>query len=107
MIVYCTHAVPDRPMITVINSEVRTLVVSWTYTNPPLNEGPVITGYYVYLDGQRIPTRIHITQFNISGLTPFTNYTVEVSAFNTGRDGSEQEGPRSDPRTGVTLGERT
>lgn len=74
-------------------------MVTWT------NEGPLIAGYYVYLDGQRIQIRIQGTQFNITGLTPFTNYTVEVSAFNTRGDGTEQEGPRSDPTTETTLGE--
>ena len=93
--------VPDRPIITTITPNVTSLLVSWT------NEGPSITGYYVYLDSQRIHTEIRGTRVNITGLAPFTNYTVEVSAFNTRGDGTEQEGPRSDPRTETTLGECT
>ena len=74
----------------------------WNYTNPPLGEGPVISGYRVYVDGQRMEETAE-TQFSITPLLPFTNYTVEVSAYNTRGDGVEQEGPRSDPMTERTL----
>ena len=77
----------------------------WAYTNPPLSEGAVVFGYHVYLDGQsvqKIPNNA-VTMFNITSLTPFTNYTVQVSAYNTRGDGMEQEGPRSNPMTVTTL----
>ena len=74
----------------------------WTYTNPPLSEGPVISGYRVYVDGQRMGGTAE-TQFNIAPLLPFTDYTVEVSAYNTRGDGVEQEGSRSDSVSERTL----
>ena len=81
----------------------------WTYSNPPLTEGAVIAGYHVYVTStQHTANRTTSqTQLNIAGLTPFTNYTVEVSAYNTRGDGVEQEGPRSDPAIERTLGECT
>ena len=79
----------------------------WDYTNPSLSEGAVISGYHVYLDGQRVQKILNstMTTFIITSLSPFTNYSVEISAYNTRGDGTEQEGPRSDPVTAVTLGE--
>ena len=80
----------------------------WNYTNPLLSEGAVISGYRVrlYLDGQGVRelTSSSMNQFNITSLSPFTNYTVEVSAYNTRRDGEQQEGPRSEAMTITTLG---
>ena len=77
----------------------------WNYTNPLLSEGAVIAGYRVYLDGQRVRelTSSSMNQFNITSLSPFTNYTVEVSAYNTNGDGEQQEGPRSDAMTVATM----
>ena len=77
----------------------------WNYTNPLLSEGAVISGYRVYLDGQRVRelTSSSMNQFNITSLSPFTNYTVEVSAYNTRGDGVQQEGPRSDAMTITTM----
>jgi hypothetical protein len=81
-----------------VTTQARSLLAVWTYSNPPLAEGAVIDGYRVYINGLLNDTT-SATQMNISieGLTPFTNYTVEVSAFNTLPDGTVQEGPRSDP----------
>ena len=84
-----------------ITLEARSLLIIWTYSNPPLTEGAVIDGYRVYINGTLNRTTSQ-TQLNITGLTPFTSYTVEVSAYNR-RDGVEQEGPRSDPVTNMTL----
>ena len=95
---------PDRPVMLQVTTEARSLLATWTYSNPPLAQGAVISGYRVYIDGSLYDTTT-ATQLNISGLTPFTNYTVEVSAFNTRRDGTVQEGPRSEPRMETTLGE--
>ena len=77
----------------------------WNYTNPLLSEGAVISGYRVYLDGQRVRelTSTSMNQFNITSLSPFTNYTVEVSAYNTRGDRVQQEGPRSDAMTITTM----
>ena len=62
----------------------------------------MINGYHVYIN-DRLNHTTTATQLNVTGLTPFTNYTVEVSAFNTRSDGTEQEGPRSEPITEATL----
>ena len=77
----------------------------WNYTNPLLSEGAVISGYRVYLDGQRVRelTGSSMNQFNITSLSPFTNYTVEVSAYNTNGDRVQQEGSRSDAMTITTM----
>ena len=90
-----------------VTTEARSLLAMWTYSNPPLAEGAVISGYRVYINSSnyRLNHTTSDTQLNVIGLTPFTNYTVEVSAFNTRGDGSVQEGPRSDPITAVTPGE--
>ena len=78
----------------------------WNYTNPLISEQAVISGYHVYLDGQRVRelTSSSMNQFNITSLSPFTNYIVQVSAYNTRRDGEQQEGPRSEAMTITTLG---
>ena len=87
-----------------VTTETRSLQADWTYSNPP--EGAVIDGYRVYVDDVlNQDTDNSIQSVSIEGLTPFTNYTVEVSAFNTLEDGTVQEGPRSDPVTETTLGE--
>ena len=85
-----------------VNVGVRSLLATWTYSNPPLDEGAMINGYRVYVNGLFNDTtqQLNIT---ISDLTPFTNYTVEVSAFNTQGGENEQEGPRSEPVTETTL----
>ena len=89
-----------------ITPERRSLLVMWNYTNPQLSEGAVLAGYRIYLDGQRVRelTSSSMNQFNITSLSPFTNYTVEVSAYNTRGDRVQQEGPRSDAVTITTLG---
>ena len=95
---------PDRPVMLQVTTEARSLLAMWTYTNPV--EGAVIDGYHVYIDGSLHSTiTTNTISLTITGLTPFTNYTVEVSAFNTREDGTVQEGPRSDPTTEATLGE--
>ena len=85
-----------------VTTETRSLRANWTYLNPP--EGAVINGYRVYInDLLNRDTTSAAQNISIEGLTPFTNYTVEVSAFNTLEDGTVQEGPRSDPVTEMTL----
>ena len=97
---------PDRPVLLQVTTEARSLSATWTYSNPPLSEGAVIYGYRVYVNCLlNSTTTTAQPSISISGLTPFTNYTVEVSAFNTRGDGTVQEGPRSDPVTETTLGE--
>ena len=78
----------------------------WNYTDPLLSEGTVISGYRIYLDGQSVQefTDSSTNQFRFVTLQPSTNYTVEVSAFNTRGDGMKQEGSKSDPLSLMTPG---
>ena len=96
--------VPDKPTVIGITPNRRSLLVMWNYTNPYFSEGVVISGYHVYIDGQRVQKILNsaMNTLNITSLSPFTNHTVEISAYNTRGDGMEQEGPRSDPVTEIT-----
>lgn len=87
-------------MIVSITQGRASLLVTWSYTNPPLNEGAVISGYRVYLDNSMMGevTGSAMTQYNITSLSPFTNYTVQVSAYN-----SRGEGLRSNAMIQTTL----
>ena len=102
------YTVPDRPAIASITPGRTSLLVSWTYTNPPLAEGAVISGYRVYFNdslvGEVTDSGATTTEFNITSLSSFTYYFVQVSAYNT-RDGVQQEGPRSDVVITRTLAE--
>ena len=95
----CT--VPDSPAIDNITPGRSSLLVTWSYTNPPLAEGAVISGYRVYLNDSQVGevTGSAVTEFNITSLPPFTYYSVQVSAYNTRGDGVQQEGPQSDIMT--------
>ena len=100
MIVFHICTVPDSPSITSITPGRSSLLVAWTYTNPLLAEGAVISGYRVYLNDSQNGevTDSSTTQFNITSLSPFTYYSVQVSAYNM-REGVVQEGSRSDIMT--------
>ena len=97
MIVFHICTVPDSPSIASITPGRSSLLVAWSYTNPLLADA-VISGYHVYLNDSQNGEVIDssTTQFNITSLSPFTYYSVEVSAYNTREGGVEQEGPRSD-----------
>ncbi|RSS80958.1 chitinase [Streptomyces sp. WAC06614] len=56
------------------------------------------SGYYVHRDGTRVATASS-TDLTLTGLTPATSYSLQVSAFN-----QAGEGPRSAPVTGTTTG---
>ena len=92
---------PAQPVVSV-DGRNRSLLVTWTYDNPPLSEA-VIDGYRVYRDGVMV-VDVPATQrqFIVDSLDPFTNYTVEVLAYNR-INGEVQLGPRSEPVTEETL----
>ena len=100
--VYPIHSVPAQPVVSV-EGRSRSLLVTWTYDNPPLSEA-VIDGYRVYQGGMMV-VDVPATQrqLTIDNLDLFTNYTVEVLAYNR-FNGVVQLGPRSEPSTAVTLG---
>ena len=90
-------APPTIPAVTEKTSS--SLTVSWTYDNPP--SGAVISGYNIFVDGALVGmTSREDMRYTITGLDPFTNYSIEVSAFN------ENEGLRSDVVTAMTIAER-
>ena len=96
---------PDRPEMLQVATAARSLLATWNYSNPPLSQGPLINGYRLYVKGSNYILN-HTTSdlwLNVTGLTPFTNYTVQVLAFNTMGDGSIQRGPMSDSVTAMTL----
>ena len=95
-IVFLFHSVPAPPAIPVVTERTSSsLTVSWTYDNPP--SGAVILGYNIYVDGALVGTTSgEDMRYTITGLNPFTNYSIEVSAFN------ENEGLRSDVVTALT-----
>ena len=99
-------SVPAKITMISITLDRGALLVMWNYTNPLLSEGAVISGYRVYLNGQRVEelTSSSMNQYSFLSLQPFTNYTVEVSAFNTRGDGMKQEGSKSDPLSLMTPG---
>ena len=112
-VIYCDNVfpmlctVPNSPAIASITPGRSSLLVTWSYTNPPLAEGAVISGYRVYLNDSLIGevTGSTTTEFNITSLSPFTYYSVQVSAYNTRGDGVRQEGQRSEQVIARTLAE--
>ncbi|MCB5178438.1 chitinase [Streptomyces antimicrobicus] len=56
------------------------------------------SGYHVHRDGVRVAT-VTSTSRNVTGLTPATSYSFQVSAYN-----QAGEGPLSAPVTGTTTG---
>ena len=81
--------------------ESRSLSVVWGTVSCPHQRGP-ITGYRLrYSNGTFIANSTaeeESIQFNLTGLTPFTNYSVQVAAVNDGGTG-----PYSTPLTVETL----
>ena len=91
---------PAPPTITAVTEKTSfSLTVSWTYDDPP--SGAVVSGYNIFVDGALVGTTSREDmQYTITGLDPFTNYSIEVSAFN------ENEGLRSDVVAAMTIAER-
>ena len=74
--------------------ESRSLSVVWGTVPCPQQRGP-ITGYKLrYSNGTFIASIMgeENRQYSVTGLTPYTNYTVHVAAVNDGGTG-----PYSDP----------
>ena len=72
--------------------ESRSLSVVWGLVPCPHQGGP-ITGYRLrYSNGTSIVETMGSMKHSLTGLTPFTNYSLEVAAVNNGGTG-----PYSDP----------
>ncbi|MBW5485092.1 chitinase [Streptomyces bambusae] len=85
-------SVPGAPGgLTVSGQNDTALTLSW-------NAVSGATGYSVYRDGVRVAQTAGTTA-QLTGLTPATSYSLQVSAYN-----QAGEGPRSAPVTGTTTG---
>ena len=77
--------------ITISSVKARSMTVSWDEVPCSGQNGP-ITGYLLYYTNTRFSDTVNITgednrQFNLTTLTPYTNYTVTVIAYNDGGTG--------------------
>ena len=74
--------------------ESRSLAVKWEAVPCPQQRGP-ITGYILrYSNSSGVFTELDITgeQYMLSGLTPYTSYSMQVAAVN-----NKGTGPYSEP----------
>ena len=82
--------------ITISSVEARSMTISWDEVPCSGQNGP-ITGYLLYYTNTTFSDTVNITggdnrQYNLTTLTPYTNYTVTVIAYKevgTGPAGSE------------------
>ena len=77
--------------ITLSSVEARSMSVSWNEVPCSGQNGP-ITGYLLYYTNTTFRDTVNITggdnrQYNLTTLTPYTNYTVIVIAYNNGGTG--------------------
>ena len=72
--------------VAISSVEVRSMTVSWDEVPCSGQNGP-ITGYLLYYTNTTFSDTVNITggdnrQYNLTTLTPYTNYTVTVIAYN-------------------------
>ena len=72
--------------ITISSVEARSMTVSWNEVPCSEQNGP-ITGYFLYYTNTTFSDTVNISggdnrQYNLTTLTPYTNYTVTVIAYN-------------------------
>ena len=77
--------------ITISSVEARSMTVSWDEV-PCSGQNGLITGYLIYYTNTTFSDIVNITggdnrQYNLTTLTPYTNYTVTITAYNDGRSG--------------------
>ena len=77
--------------ITISSVEARSMTVSWDEV-PCSGQNGLITGYLLYYTNTTFSDTVNITggdnrQYNLTTLTPYTNYTVTVTAYNDGGTG--------------------
>ena len=63
-----------------IEIQSRFIVINWT--EPHDNNAP-ISGYYIFVNNITFMHPNNQTEYNITELSPYTNYTISVLAFNT------------------------
>ena len=62
-----------------IEIQSRFIVINWT---EPHNNNAPISGYYIFVNDITITHSSVETKYNITELSPYTNYTNSVLAFN-------------------------
>ena len=72
--------------ITISSVKARSMTVSWNEV-PCFGQNGPITGYFLYYSNTTFSDTVNITggdnrQYNLTTLTPYTNYTVTVIAYN-------------------------
>ena len=77
--------------ITISLVEGRSMTISWGEVPCSGQNGP-ITGYLLYYTNTTFSDTVNITggdnrQYNLTTLTPYTNYTVTVISYNNGGTG--------------------
>ena len=84
---------PNAPVssITISSVNARSMTVSWDGVPCSGQNGP-ITGYMLYYTNTTFSDTVNITggnsrRYNLTMLTPYTNYTVTVTAYNDGGTG--------------------
>ena len=85
---------PERPVITRVEN-VTSEGVSLFWEEPHHNNAPIL-GFYVYSDGHLVGNASADDEsFNVTGLTPHTEYVFTVTAFNNIGE--------STPSPGITI----
>ena len=79
---------PTVPLnVTVTTGNVlRTLIVQW---EPPSSPGGIITAYMVNYDNMTVDITNNDTNYTITGLDPYTNYSITVIACTSNGCGNE------------------
>ena len=77
--------------VIILSDEARSITVSWDEVPCSGQNGP-ITGYLLYYSSTMFSNTINITgrdnrQYNLTTLTPYTNYTMTVTPYNDGGTG--------------------
>ena len=92
-VVFTLSAVPTSSVsnITISSVEARSMTVSWDEV-PCSGQNGLISGYLLYYTNTTFSETVNITggdnrQYNLTTLTPYTNYTVTVIAYNDGGTG--------------------
>lgn len=66
----------------------RTLIVNW---EPPSSPGGIITTYMVNYSSMVVDTTSNATNYTITGLDPYTNYSITVTACTSNGCGNETD----------------
>ena len=77
------------PTVTVTTGNMlRTLILEW---EPPSSPGGIITTYMVTYNDTTVNTSNNDTNYTITGLDPYTNYSITVSACTSNGCGNQSD----------------